>query len=79
MPVGSRVKEILFQGKPLNGRSLSLCMSDYRASGTGGYEGYKKCPVLKRIGSEVPELALDYLREYPMVDIKKNGSIIIRR
>ncbi len=79
MPVGSRVKEIWYKGEPLNGRTLSLCMSDYRASGTGGYEVYKKCPVLKRIGAEVPELALDYLKKHPVLEIPKSGSIVIRR
>ena len=29
-PVGKRVKKILYKGKPLGDRSLSLCMSDYR-------------------------------------------------
>jgi 2',3'-cyclic-nucleotide 2'-phosphodiesterase/3'-nucleotidase len=76
-PVGSRVKEIRFEGEPLNGRSLSLCMSDYRASGTGGYEVYKTCPVLKRLGAEVPELALDYLRKHPVVEIQKKGSMVL--
>lgn len=79
MPVGSRVKEIRFKGEPLNGRTLSLCMSDYRASGTGGYEVYKECTVLKRIGAEVPELALDYLKKHPVLEIKKNGSMVIHR
>jgi 2',3'-cyclic-nucleotide 2'-phosphodiesterase/3'-nucleotidase len=79
MPVGSRVKEIRFKGEPLGGRTLSLCMSDYRASGTGGYEVYKKCQVLKRIGAEVPELALDYLKKHPVLEIKKSGSILIHR
>lgn len=79
MPVGSRVKEIRYKGEPLNGRTLSLCMSDYRASGTGGYEVYRECPVLKRIGAEVPKLALDYLKKHPILEIKKSGSVLIRR
>lgn len=79
MPVGSRVRSILYQGEPLNGRNLSLCMSDYRGSGTGGYEVYKTCPVLKRLGTDVPELALDYLKKHPVVELQKNGSIVIRR
>ena len=75
-PVGNRVKRILYQGEPLAGRTLSLCMSDYRASGTGGYEVYKECRVLKRIGKEVPQLALDYFRKHPVVKIEKHGGII---
>ncbi len=76
-PVGKRVKRILYKGEPLAGRSLSLCMSDYRASGTGGYEVYKECRVLKRIGTEVPQLVLEYFRRHPVVKIEKNGGIVI--
>ncbi|WP_077613182.1 bifunctional metallophosphatase/5'-nucleotidase [Clostridium sp. Marseille-P2415] len=77
MPVGSRVKKILYKGRPLAGRSFSLCMSDYRASGTGGYEVYRECRILKRISTEVPQMALDYLRKHPVVEIEKNGGIIL--
>ncbi len=76
-PAGSRVETVLYKGEPLAGRSLSLCMSDYRASGTGGYEAYRECRVLKQIGTEVPQMALDYLKKHPVVEIKKNGGMII--
>lgn len=77
MPVGSRVKKIRYKGQPLNGRTLSLCMSDYRASGTGGYEIYRSCNVLRRIGKEVPQMALEYLKTHPVTEIKKDGGIVI--
>lgn len=77
MPVGSRVKSILYQGAPLSGRSLRLCMSDYRASGTGGYEVYKDCRIIKRIGTEVPKMVLDYFKKHEVVKIEKNGGIVI--
>jgi 2',3'-cyclic-nucleotide 2'-phosphodiesterase/3'-nucleotidase len=76
-PVGKRVKKILYKGKPLGDRSLSLCMSDYRASGTGGYEVYRECRVIKRIGTEVPQMALDYLKRHSEVEIRKNGGMIL--
>lgn len=75
-PVGSRVRRILFKGKPLDGRRLTLCMSDYRASGTGGYEGYKTCEIVTRISREVPELALEYLKKHPIVEVRQNGGIV---
>ncbi|MEY8354473.1 bifunctional UDP-sugar hydrolase/5'-nucleotidase [Lachnospiraceae bacterium 54-53] len=76
-PVGERVKKILYEGKPLAGRSLSLCMSDYRASGTGGYEVYRECRIIRRIGTEVPRMALDYLKRHSVAEIKKNGGMKI--
>ncbi len=38
--------------------------------GTGGYDFYRKCRVVKRIGSEVPQMALWYLREHETVQIE---------
>jgi 2',3'-cyclic-nucleotide 2'-phosphodiesterase/3'-nucleotidase len=76
-PVGKRVKKILYKGAPLGDRSLSLCMSDYRASGTGGYDVYRECRVIKRIGTEVPQMALEYMRKHSEVEIRKNGGMIL--
>ncbi len=75
--VGNRVKKILYKGEPLAGRTLSLCMSDYRASGTGGYEVYRECRVIKRIGTEVPQMALEYLRKHSVVEIVNNGGLVL--
>lgn len=75
--VGNRVKKILYKGEPFAGRTLSLCMSDYRASGTGGYEVYRECRVIKRIGTEVPQMALEYLRKHSVVEIANNGGMIL--
>ncbi len=52
-------------------------MSDYRASGTGGYDFYRKCRVVKRIGSEVPQMALRYLREHETVQIETRSDLSV--
>lgn len=75
--VGSRVKKILYKGGPFPEHPLSLCMSDYRASGTGGYEVYRECRVIKRIGTEVPQMALEYLEKHPVVEIVRRGGIVL--
>ena len=76
-PVGDRVTKLLYDGAPIGGRKLTLCMSDYRASGTGGYDFYRKCRVVKRIGSEVPQMALQYLREHETVQIKTRSDLSV--
>lgn len=76
-PVGSRVKKILYKGGPFPKHPLSLCMSDYRASGTGGYEVYRECRVIKRIGTEVSQIALEYLEKHPLAEIEKRGGIVL--
>jgi len=52
-------------------------MSDYRASGTGGYEVYRQCTVLKRFGTDVPQLALEYLKNHPDAEIVRNGGLVL--
>ena len=48
-PVGSRVTSIRYQGTELpEDRWLTLCMNNYRSSGTGGYECFR--------GSDIAEL-----------------------
>ena len=76
-PVGDRVTKLLYGGAPIGGRKLTLCMSDYRASGTGGYDFYRKCRVVKRIGSEVPQMALRYLREHETVQIETRSDLSV--
>lgn len=76
-PVGDRVTKLLYDGAPIGGRKLTLCMSDYRASGTGGYDFYRKCRVVKRIGSEVPQMALRYLREHETVQIETRSDLSV--
>ena len=76
-PVGDRVTKLLYDGAPIGGRKLTLCMSDYRASGTGGYDFYRKCRVVKRIGSEVPQMALWYLREHETVQIETRSDLSV--
>ena len=50
-PVGSRVVRLTkLDGSPLGDGTFRLCTSNYRATGTGGYEILRKCPVLWRGG-----------------------------
>ena len=35
---------------------FTACLSSYRASGTGGYDCYSGCPVLREIGTEMSDL-----------------------
>jgi len=60
-PFGSRVTRLLFKGKELNGRKLKLCLNNYRASGTGGYDVYKDIKVIEEIGLDVEDIAIDYV------------------
>ena len=67
-PVGSRVVRLTkLDGSPLGDGTFRLCTSNYRATGTGGYEVLRDCPVLWRGGVEMPDLTARYIRSYSPV------------
>lgn len=68
-PVGQRVTRILFKGQPLEDRTYTLAMNNYRANGTGGYDDYKNCPVLKDDGRDIQELMIDYVTSKGVVQL----------
>ena len=60
-PVGQRVTELCVGGRPVADDDVfTACLSSYRASGTGGYDCYTGCPVLREIGTEMSDLLLDF-------------------
>ena len=64
-PVGKRVAELTVNGAPVKDTDVfTACLSSYRASGTGGYDCYVGCPVVREIGTEMSDLLLDYFRQY---------------
>lgn len=60
-PIGKRVSRLLYNGEEIGNRRLKLCLNNYRASGTGGYDVFKSCKVIKEFGENVQDLAIDYL------------------
>ena len=44
--------------------TFTICLNSYRASGTGGYDGYVGCPIVREIGTEMSDLLLDYFKRY---------------
>ena len=64
-PVGQRVAAMTVQGKPVADTDVfAICLNSYRASGTGGYDCYVGCPVVREIGTEMSDLILDYFKQY---------------
>ena len=64
-PVGQRVTELCIDGRPVADDDVfTACLSSYRASGTGGYDCYVGCPVVREIGTEMSDLILDYFKQY---------------
>lgn len=77
-PVGERVVELrLPDGSPLGQKKYRLCTSNYRATGTGGYEVLRTCPVLWRGGIEMPDLTARYIQKYSPVKLDCPGHMKI--
>lgn len=69
-PIGDRVMNLCYQGKPVEDEdSFSLCLNNYRHSGTGGYEVYTECEVLREINTEMVELIMEYFIQNPYIEV----------
>ena len=77
-PVGERVVEILKDGKPLGDKKYTIAMSDYRATGTGGYECYQECPIVKEYDVDIQALAIDYISKNTPVEIKVKSGLTLK-
>ncbi|WP_418667913.1 bifunctional metallophosphatase/5'-nucleotidase [Allofournierella sp.] len=75
-PVGSRVTRLArLGGAPLGPGPFSLCTSNYRATGTGGYEALRDCPVLWRGSTEMPELVARYIQAHSPLPPLHNADL----
>ena len=62
--------KLLRHGAPLRPEDkLTLCMCDYRATGSGSFDCYLSCPRISENPTQVSELILQYLVAHPMVDV----------
>ena len=78
-PVGQRVTSLNMAGTPVKaGDVFTICLNSYRASGTGGYDCYVGCPVVREIGTEMSDLLLEYFKQYgdAMPDIHSNFRVL---
>ena len=71
-PVGERVVSIKYRGEELpDGKPLTLCMNNYRASGAGGYEVYRECEVVREQPTEISELIIAYIDKHRSITVDK--------
>ena len=64
-PVGERVTSMRVNGQDVREEdTFTICLNSYRASGTGGYDFYIGCPVVREIGTEMADLILDCFKEF---------------
>ena len=79
-PVGSRVVLL----RKLDGTELlddvkyTLVTSNYRATGTGGYECIGQCPTIGSYADEMPDLLINFIRKHSPVGEIHNGKLTVR-
>ncbi|MCR5156732.1 MAG: bifunctional metallophosphatase/5'-nucleotidase [Butyrivibrio sp.] len=79
-PVGERVVVL----KKLDGTELeenkeyTLVASNYRATGTGGYECIGKSPTIRTYSEEMPDILIDYIRNNSPVSEPHNSRMAVR-
>ncbi|ONI39840.1 bifunctional metallophosphatase/5'-nucleotidase [Candidatus Epulonipiscium fishelsonii] len=76
-PLGERVVEINQDGKPLEDKVYTLVLSDYRATGAGGYPFYANCKVVKEYSVDVQELIIEYIKEHKNIKVDKRKYFTI--
>ncbi|PID82343.1 MAG: bifunctional metallophosphatase/5'-nucleotidase [Clostridiales bacterium] len=76
--VGSRLTEIKFKGKTVkDDDTFKVCVSNYRASGTGGYNMYKDSKTIKTFPDPISDIIMDYIRKHKNIIVNKESNYII--
>ena len=66
-PVGDRIRNLQFQGKPLAPtRKLRIALNNYRAGGSNGYSMFQGAKILWRSYEDIRELILRYYADHPL-------------
>ena len=77
-PVGQRVVSIVYQGHELpEEQALTLCMNNYRSSGTGGYECFRGCKKVRQQQTEISELIMDYVLTHGSLTVDKTKWLTV--
>lgn len=58
---------------------LTLVMNNYRATGTGEYEFYKTCKVVKEIQIEMTDIIIEYFENHKNIEVDKTKYISIKK
>jgi 2',3'-cyclic-nucleotide 2'-phosphodiesterase / 3'-nucleotidase len=74
-PIGQRIEDLQFQGKPLAPRQkLRLATNNYRVNGGGGYTMYKGAPVVYRSSEEIRELIIDWVERHKTIPTEPTNN-----
>lgn len=74
-PVGSRITRLTYAGRAVGDEdTFTLCMNNYRSSGSGDYPMYVGCEVVKEINTEMAELIMAYFEHNPNLSCQEEPT-----
>ncbi|ALS01845.1 bifunctional metallophosphatase/5'-nucleotidase [Enterococcus silesiacus] len=70
---GERVTKLLYKNKIVQETDeFTIALSDYRASGGGGFPTYQDCPIINEGSKEIVELIVEFIQSKDEINIPKN-------
>lgn len=77
-PVGSRVVSMKLNGEEIGpGQKVSICVNNYRASGTGGYEMVKNAKTIREYQDDVSELIIRYISSHELIEVDRQRPLTL--
>ena len=77
-PVGSRIIELLYQGKPISDDQVfSIVINNYRAAGGEFFPMIKNAPTLKEISTSMVEIIAEYILNHKVINFEPVHNIKI--
>lgn len=74
-PEGSRIRNVLFKGKPLEDSArLRVAINNYRLNGGGGYAMFKDTPVVFRSSMEIRDLIIRWVEKNGVIATEPSGN-----
>lgn len=74
-PAGQRIRNLTYQGKPLDpGTRLRVAINNYRYTGGGRYDVYRGLPVVYRSAQEMRELLIEHITRTGIIPTTADGN-----
>ena len=75
-PIGSRIIEMIYQGKPVKEEDeFVMVLSSYRAGGGGEFDMVKECEVVQDIQKDMVDALAEYILEHPILEVDHRDNI----
>jgi 2',3'-cyclic-nucleotide 2'-phosphodiesterase/3'-nucleotidase len=74
-PVGDRIRNLRWQGKPLEDKQpLRIAVNNYRSGGSAGYAAFRGAKIVWRSSEEIRDLVIRYYSEHKELPAKPDGN-----